>query len=187
MAASPKNNGLRLMPVLDQLNVRIARPEDALTIESFSAAMALETEGRCLDLDRLHRGTIALIENPAQGFFIVAEQGQGDNRQLLGQLMVTYEWSDWRNGVFWWIQSVYVAPAWRRKGVYRRLHDTVVEIGKADNKMCGIRLYVAQDNHVAQTVYRRVGLTPSRYDVYEDDFVLKHHGSVGQPEAKEVP
>jgi len=90
--------------------------------------------------------------------------------------MVTYEWSDWRNGVFWWIQSVYVAPAWRRKGVYRRLHDTVVEIGKADNKMCGIRLYVAQDNHVAQTVYRRVGLTPSRYDVYEDDFVLKHHG-----------
>jgi len=101
--------------------------------------------------------------------------------------MITYEWSDWRNGVFWWIQSVYVDPAWRRKGVYRRLHDTVVEIGKADNKMCGIRLYVAQDNHVAQTVYRRVGLTPSRYDVYEDDFVLKHHGSVGQPEAKEVP
>jgi ribosomal protein S18 acetylase RimI-like enzyme len=175
MVTGPKDNGLSPMPVLDQLNVRIARPEDALTIESFSAAMALETEGRRLDLDRLHRGTIALIENPAQGFFIVAEQGQGDNRQLLGQLMVTYEWSDWRNGVFWWIQSVYVDPAWRRKGVYRRLHDTVVAIGKADNKICGIRLYVARDNRAAQMVYRRVGLAPSMYEVYEDDFVLRHH------------
>ena len=101
---------------------------------------------------------------------------QADRRQLVGQLMVTYEWSDWRNGDFWWIQSVYVDPAWRRKGVYRRLHDTVVEIAKADKKTCGIRLYVARDNCAAQTVYRRVGLAPSMYDIYEDDFVLKHHG-----------
>jgi predicted GNAT family acetyltransferase len=107
---------------------------------------------------------------------MVAELEQVGDRRLLGQLMITYEWSDWRNGAFWWIQSVYVDPAWRRKGVYRRLHDTVVETGKADNRMCGIRLYVAQDNRVAQTVYQRVGLTPSRYDVYEDDFVLKHPG-----------
>jgi len=84
MAASPKNNGLRLMPVLDQLNVRIARPEDALTIESFSAAMALETEGRCLDLDRLHRGTIALIENPAQGFSSSQNRGRVTTVNSLG-------------------------------------------------------------------------------------------------------
>ena len=71
---------------------------------------------------------------------------------------------------------MYVDPAWRRKGIYRRLHDTVVEMGKADKRMCGIRLYVARDNRAAQTVYRRVGLIPSMYDVYEDDFVLKHHG-----------
>ncbi|MEP6890786.1 MAG: GNAT family N-acetyltransferase, partial [Nitrospirota bacterium] len=83
---------------------------------------------------------------------------------------------DWRNGAFWWIQSVYVDPDWRRKGVYRRLHDTVVATGKADKKMCGIRLYVARDNRAAQTVYRRVGLIPSMYDVYEDDFVLRCQG-----------
>ena len=176
MVASSKDNGLNLMPILDHMNVRLAKPEDAAMIASFSAAMALETEGRRLDLDRLHDGTIALLESPDRGFFIVAEQEQPDARRLLGQLMITYEWSDWRNGAFWWIQSVYVVPAWRRKGVYRRLYDTVVAIGKADKMMCGIRLYVARDNRAAQTVYRRVGLAPSMYDVYEDDFVLRRHG-----------
>ncbi len=176
MVTSSEDNGLRHMTVLDHLNIRRARPEDVDTIASFSAAMAQETEGRRLDFDRLLLGTIALIEAPARGFFMVAELEQADDRPLLGQLMVTYEWSDWRNSAFWWIQSVYVDPAWRRKGIYRRLHNTVVEMGKADTKMCGIRLYVARDNRAAQTVYRRVGLTPSMYDVYEDDFVLKHHG-----------
>jgi ribosomal protein S18 acetylase RimI-like enzyme len=175
MVTGPKDNILSLMSILDHVNVRLAKLEDAARIASFSAAMALETEGRCLDLNRLLDGTIALLHSPDRGFFMVAELEMVGDRRLLGQLMITYEWSDWRNGAFWWIQSVYVDPACRRKGVYRRLHDTVVEIGKADNKMCGIRLYVAQDNRVAQTVYRRVGLTPSRYDVYEDDFVLKHH------------
>jgi GNAT superfamily N-acetyltransferase len=163
------------MPVPDHLNVRLARPEDAATISSFSAAMALETEGRRLDLDRLHRGTIALIETPARGFFIVAELEQGDRRQLLGQLMVTYEWSDWRNGVFWWVQSVYVAPAWRRHWVYRTIHDYTMARAQADPQVCGIRLYVEQDNLTAQTVYQRVGLAPSGYAVYEQDFVLERH------------
>lgn len=176
MVTTPKDNGLSLMSILDHLNVRLARPEDAAMIASFSAAMALETEGRRLDLDRLHDGTIALLESPDRGFFMVAEVEQAGDRQLLGQLMITYEWSDWRNGAFWWIQSVYVDPAWRRKGIYRRLYDTVVVIGKADKMMCGIRLYVARDNRAAQTVYRRVGLSPSMYDVYEDDFVLRRHG-----------
>ena len=172
MVTGPKDNGLSPMPVLDQLNVRIARPEDALTIESFSAAMALETEGRRLDLDRLHRGTIALIKNPAQGFFFVAELEQGDNRQLLGQLMVTFEWSDWRNGVFWWIQSVYVAPGWRRQGVFRRMHENVVAAAKASPNVCGVRLYVDRHNNAAQEVYRKVGLAPSSYAMFETDFVL---------------
>jgi len=176
MVTSPKDNGLSPMTVLDHLNVRLAKPEDAAMIASFSAAMALETEGRRLDLNRLHDGTSALLESPDRGFFMVAEVEQGGERRLLGQLMITYEWSEWRNGAFWWIQSVYVDPAWRRKGVYRRLYDTVVAIGKADKMMCGIRLYVARNNRAAQTVYRRVGLAPSMYDVYEDDFVLRRHG-----------
>jgi ribosomal protein S18 acetylase RimI-like enzyme len=86
--------------------------------------------------------------------------------------MITYEWSDWRNGVFWWIQSVYVDPAWRRQGVFRRMHDAIVGQAKADPRVCGIRLYVEQDNRTAQTVYQRVGLSPSAYAVYEKDFVL---------------
>ncbi len=172
MVTSPKDNGLSPMPVLNQLNVRLARPEDAATIASFSAAMALETEGRRLDLDRLHLGTIALIETPARGFFIVAEQEQGDSRQLLGQLMVTYEWSDWRNGAFWWIQSVYVDPAWRRQSIFRRMHETVMATAKTSPNVCGVRLYVEESNRTAQAVYRRVGLTPSSYAIFEHDFVL---------------
>jgi GNAT superfamily N-acetyltransferase len=176
------------MPVLNHLNVRLARPEDAATISSFSAAMALETEGRRLDLDRLHRGTIALIETPSRGFFIVAELEQGDRRQLLGQLMVTYEWSDWRNGVFWWVQSVYVAPAWRRQGVYRSIHEYTMAQAQADPQVCGIRLYVEQDNLTAQTVYQRVGLTPSSYAVYEQDFVLERHRPPHpSPQGQEAP
>ena len=170
------------MPVLDHLNVRLARPEDAATVTSFSAAMALETEGRRLDLDRLHNGTIALLESPDRGFFMVAELEQADDRQLLGQLMITYEWSDWRNGAFWWIQSVYVDPAWRRRGIFRRMHETVMATAKTSPNVCGVRLYVEESNGAAQAVYRRVGLTPSSYAIFETDFVLgRPKGIEGHP------
>ena len=142
------------MSILDHLNVRLARPEDAAMIASFSAAMALETEGRHLDRDRLHHGTIALLHSPDRGFFLVAELEQADDRRLLGQLMITYEWSDWRNGVFWWIQSVYVDPAWRRQGVFRRMHETVMASAKTSQKVCGVRLYVEENNSAAQAVYQ---------------------------------
>jgi GNAT superfamily N-acetyltransferase len=160
------------MPSLDHLNVRLARPEDAVTIASFSAAMALETEGRRLDLDRLHKGTIALLESIDRGFFMVAELEQAGDRQLLGQLMITFEWSDWRNGVFWWIQSVYVDPVWRRQSIFRRMHETVMATAKTSPNVCGVRLYVEEKNNVAQAVYRKVGLTPSPYAIFETDFVL---------------
>lgn len=160
------------MPVLNHLNVRHARTEDAATIASFSAAMALETEGRRLDLDRLSDGTNALLKYPDRGFFMVAELEEADDRQLLGQLMITYEWSDWRNGAFWWIQSVYVDPAWRRRGVFRRMHETVMATAKTSPNVCGVRLYVEVSNGAAQAVYRKVGLTPSSYAIFETDFVL---------------
>jgi ribosomal protein S18 acetylase RimI-like enzyme len=164
------------MPSLDHLNVRLARPEDAATIASFSAAMALETEGRRLDLDRLHDGTLALLESTDRGFYVVAElEGSDDRRQLIGQLMLTYEWSDWRNGTFWWIQSVYVAPAWRRRGVYSTMHKHIMALAQAGPQVCGVRLYVEQENLTAQTVYKRVGLAPSGYTVYENDFVLTQY------------
>ena len=163
---------MSIQSILDHVNVRLARPEDAETITSFSAAMALETEGRRLDLDRLHDGTSALLESPDLGFFMVAEVEQGGERRLLGQLMITYEWSEWRNGAFWWIQSVYVDPAWRRQGVFRRMHETVMATAKTSPNVCGVRLYVEESNGAAQAVYRRVGLTPSSYAIFETDFVL---------------
>jgi len=172
MVTTPKDNGLSLMSILDHMNVRLAKPEDAAMIASFSAAMALETEGRRLDLDRLNDGTIALLESPDRGFFMVAEVEQAGDRQLLGQLMITYEWSDWRNGAFWWIQSVYVDPAWRRHGVFRRMHETVMATAKTSPNVCGVRLYVEESNGSAQAVYRRVGLIPSSYAIFETDFVL---------------
>ncbi len=152
--------------------IRHARKDDVDAIVAFSAAMALETEGRRLDIARLTAGTLALFARPEQGYFMVAEAQQGSGTQLVGQLMITFEWSDWRNACFWWIQSVYVAPAWRRQGVYRLLHHTVVEAAKADPAVCGIRLYVERDNGHAQSVYTRVGLKSSAYVVYEQDFVL---------------
>jgi len=160
------------MSVLDHLNVRLAKPEDAAMIASFSAAMALETEGRRLDLDRLQDGTITLLNSPDRGFFMVAEIELAGDRQLLGQLMITYEWSDWRNGAFWWIQSVYVDSAWRRKSVFRRMYETVMATAKTTPNVCGVRLYVEENNGIAQVVYRKVGLTPSSYAIFETDFVL---------------
>lgn len=160
------------MAIPDHLNVRLAKPEDAARIASFSAAMALETEGRHLDRNRLHDGTIALLNSPDRGFFMVAELERADDRQLLGQLMITYEWSDWRNGVFWWVQSVYVDRTWRRQGVFRRMHQAVLQEAKARTDVCGVRLYVDKDNPIAHVTYERLGLIRSAYQIYESDFVL---------------
>ncbi|MBH0178213.1 MAG: GNAT family N-acetyltransferase [Nitrospira sp.] len=152
--------------------VRQAEYADVDALVEFSAAMAQETEGRRLDRDRLRHGTRAVLDTSDRGFFIVAEIRERDRSRLAGQLMVTYEWSDWRNGTFWWMQSVYVDPAWRRQGIYRSMHHHIVEKAKADPAVCGIRLYVEQSNQAAQHVYQRVGLCRSAYLVYEQDFIL---------------
>ena len=159
--------------------VRQAGYADIDALIEFSAAMAQETEGRRLDRDRLRNGTRAVLDTPERGFFIVAEVLDRDRARLAGQLMVTFEWSDWRNGVFWWVQSVYVAKAWRRQGIYRAMHAAIVARATADPQVCGIRLYVEQNNHGAQAVYRGVGLAPSGYVVYEQDFVLAK--AIGRP------
>jgi ribosomal protein S18 acetylase RimI-like enzyme len=161
----------------DVFSVRPATVDDVQTIVHFNAAMALETEQRRLDLDRLRKGTHALLVNQQHGFYIMAETPGEASPTAVGQLMITFEWSDWRNGVFWWVQSVYVTPEWRRCGVYRAMHKHIAARAKADPQVCGIRLYVEQQNQRAQSVYQRVGLSPSAYLVYEQDFVLGHPGS----------
>jgi len=154
------------------IHVRQAGPHDTEVLVGFSAAMAWETEGRRLDLARLRKGTCSMLASSERGFFIVAEYHEDSLHRPVGQLMITFEWSDWRNGTFWWVQSVYVDPAWRRRGIYRSMHQHIVDKATADPTVCGIRLYVEQDNQAAQNVYQRVGLAASGYRVYEQDFVL---------------
>lgn len=156
----------------DVFDIRPATVDDVQTIVDFNAAMALETEQRRLDRDRLQGGVLALLAHPQYGFYVVAETPVETIPTAVGQLMITFEWSDWRNGIFWWVQSVYVTPEWRRRGVYRAMHEHIAARAKGDPEVCGIRLYVEHQNHHAQTVYRRVGLSPSAYTVYEQDFIL---------------
>ncbi|BFU89198.1 MAG: GNAT family N-acetyltransferase [Nitrospira sp.] len=160
--------------MIERIRIRPARHDDVDTIAMFNAALALETESRRLDLVTLRKGTLAFLGSPGYGFYIVAELPEDENHNPVGQLMITYEWSDWRNGVFWWIQSVYVVPNQRGLGVFRAMHDHILVKAKADPRVCGIRLYVERENRKAQAVYQRVGLTPSVYTVFEQDFVLGH-------------
>ncbi len=142
---------------------------DTATIADHNAAMAREIEGIELDGERLMQGVRAVIKDAGKGFYVVAER----NGRVVGQLMITYEWSDWRNGVFWWIQSVYVEPDSRGQGVYTRLHEWISAQAEATGDVCGIRLYVDKTNEAAQRTYRRVGMAPAVYEMYETDFVLK--------------
>ncbi len=133
-------------------------------IVSNNAAMARETEGRDLDLSVLTRGVAALLADRSKGFYLVAADASGE---VVGQLMVTFEWSDWRNGTFWWIQSVYVAPAARRRGVYRALYSRVLELARDEGGVCGVRLYVERHNATAMATYRGLGMKASPYEMFE--------------------
>ena len=156
----------------ESIQIRPATKDDADAIVEFNRALALETENRRLDLATLHQGIRAFLESPGYGSYIVAELPEDKSRKPVGQLMMTYEWSDWRNGVFWWIQSVYVAPERRGRGVFRAMYEHILAKAKTNPKVCGIRLYVERENRSAQTVYQRVGLAPSVYTVFEHDFIL---------------
>jgi ribosomal protein S18 acetylase RimI-like enzyme len=158
--------------ISEEIVIRSAHQGDVNTIVQFNAAMALETEQRRLDGARLREGTQTFLGSSHYGFYILAECHDGNSCKPIGQLMITYEWSDWWNGVFWWIQSVYVVPERRGAGVFRAMYEHVFAKANAESRVCGIRLYVEQDNQQAQTVYRRVGFTPSGYTIFERDFVL---------------
>ena len=152
----------------DQISVRHATFEDIDTIARFQQAMAWETEGKSLDGDILTRGIRSVIEDPSKGYYVVSEA----HGAVVGGLLITYEWSDWRCGTFLWIQSVYVDPDWRRKGVYRTMHNHIVDQARADRDICGVRLYVERDNNAAQLTYEGLGMSKSHYDMFEIDYVL---------------
>lgn len=154
------------------VTIRPATTEDADFLAHGNAAMALETEHKRLDPQVVGAGVRAALADPAKGRYFVAER----DGQRVGQLMFTHEWSDWRNGTFWWIQSVYVLPEARRSGVFRALFRHVERLAARDPGVCGIRLYVERENTRAQGTYRHCGLHDAGYTVMEVDFT-----AVGRP------
>jgi GNAT superfamily N-acetyltransferase len=145
------------------LVIRQAGGEDRDRIVLFNQAMARETEGRELNRRVLTKGVERVLKDPVLGRYFVAEIGD----EVVGQVMVTTEWSDWRNGQVWWLQSVYVSKRHRRAGVYRLLHEHVRETARGE-KAIGLRLYVERDNLPAQAAYRTLGMNASQYVMFEE-------------------
>ena len=145
------------------VEIDLGQSADAAALVDFNRAMARETEDKELDVETVTAGVATLLAEPARGFYVVARQGGA----LVGSLMITKEWSDWRCGDFWWIQSVYVRPTARRQGVYRRLYEFVQARAAGADNVCGFRLYVERDNHRAQQTYEALGMHESVYRMYE--------------------
>jgi len=142
---------------------REATPADASAIIGFQLAMARETEDLDLDPEVLSRGVHAVFADPSLGrYFVVESEGR-----VVASLMITYEWSDWRSGMVWWIQSVYVTPEFRRRGLYAGLYQHIRSMVDAEPSIRGIRLYVDNRNTSAQQVYSRLGMEGEHYRVFE--------------------
>jgi GNAT superfamily N-acetyltransferase len=148
----------------DAIAVRLSSSEDIEALVDFNLRMAMETEGRTLNRETLTGGVSALFARDGLGFYLVAEHPV---EGVAAALMVTYEWSDWRNGCFWWIQSVYVRPEFRRRGLYRALYDFVRNLAGERGGVCGFRLYVEKDNEVARQTYASLGMGETYYRMYE--------------------
>jgi GNAT superfamily N-acetyltransferase len=145
------------------LEIRPARPGDAAAIVDFQIRMARETEGMEHDLPPVARGVQAVLDDPAKGQYWVAESAG----RVVGSLLTTWEWSDWRNGTVLWIQSVYVPLELRGSGIYRRLYEHLRERVLASPGLMGIRLYVDRRNAAAQRVYERLGMSREHYEMFE--------------------
>jgi GNAT superfamily N-acetyltransferase len=143
--------------------VRDAELSDISTIVDFQIAMAMETEQKSLDRAICTAGVQAVFEDSARGRYFVADLGG----RVVASLLITYEWSDWRNGNFWWLQSVFVSDNARGHGVFRTMFDHVRDRAARDSTVCGLRLYVDQRNARAQEVYRRLGMNGDHYQVFE--------------------
>ena len=160
------------------LTIRPATINDANVICEFNRLLAMETENKVLDLAVLKPGVAAMLGDPHKGRYFVAVGDpsppiplpQGARGEIVGQLGITLEWSDWRNGNFWWIQSVYVRKDARRHGVFRKLYEHVLEQAKHETNVIGVRLYVEHDNQIAQATYRKMGMAMTGYQVMEEQF-----------------
>ena len=150
---------------MEGIRIRKAEKSDIRSLVEFNQAMAFETEGMRLEDEIISGGVAAVFDDPGKGFYVVAESSDG---RIVGGLMITYEWSDWRNSWFWWIQSVYILPETRGKRIYSRLYDHVKELALARTDVFGFRLYVEKENLHAQKVYEKVGMEETHYRLYEE-------------------
>ena len=152
--------------MLNDLSVRIGQDGDADTLVKFGMALAWETERKQLSLPVVTKGVQTLLRNPQYGFYVLAEK----SGKIVGSVMVTFEWSDWRCGLFWWIQSVYVKPEFRQQGIFKRLYEYLRNKASQEQNVCGFRLYVGQSNLAARSTYEKVGMKETSYNVYEKSF-----------------
>jgi len=141
--------------------IRSAQPSDAPAIVEFNRRLALETEDKVLDPGVLSAGVAAVLGDSTRGLYFVAER-DGD---VVGQLMITYEWSDWRNGWIWWLQSVYVRADQRSRGIFRSLFEHAVEQARAAGQVVSVRLYVEKDNRSAQAIYKNLGFAEMHFQM----------------------
>jgi len=146
------------------MNIRLAEKDDIQALVGFNQAMALETEGKKLEAAVLTPGVAAVFEDSNKGFYVVA-----DGEAVVGGLLITYEWSDWRNNWFWWIQSVYILPEFRGRSIYRAMYAFVKQLAEERGGVCGFRLYVEKENVHAQKVYEQLGMHESHYLAYEEE------------------
>ena len=155
------------MTVSNNIAIRMATKADLEVLVRFQIAMASESEDKGLDENTLRQGIATVLSSEDRALYILAEIAG----KPAGTLMLTWEWSDWRNGRFWWIQSVYVTPAHRRLGVYSAMHHHVLSLASKDPMAAGIRLYVEKDNNDAQATYRQLGMIETHYRLFETEFV----------------
>ena len=128
--------------------------------------MAKETENKILNKKIVTKGVSEVLTDTTLGYYVIAK----NKNTILGSLMITYEWSDWRSGMFWWIQSVYVEKEYRKQGVYKKMYSYIKDKALKDNSCTGIRLYVEQENKIAQSVYTKLEMKETHYKLFEIDF-----------------
>ena len=148
--------------------MKITQPsiKDINSLVDFNIKMAKETENKILNKKIVTKGVSEVLTDTTLGYYVIAK----NKNTILGSLMITYEWSDWRNGMFWWIQSVYVEKEYRKQGVYKKMYSYIKDKALKDNSCTGIRLYVEQENKIAQSVYKKLEMKETNYKLFEIDF-----------------
>jgi len=148
------------------ITIRPARGGDLNVIVQFNQALAVETEEKSLPDVVIREGVRQLLADERRGLYFIAEI----DGMVVGQTMITLEWSDWRSGWFWWLQSVYVSPEFRRRGVFRALHMQIREAARKSEGVCGLRLYVHENNARAMEAYLNMGMERTHYALFEEDW-----------------